>query len=94
MRTVSFYIASSLDGYIAKPNDDLGFVKLVEKEGEDCGYARFTSTVDTIILGRKTYDWVVTEKEINEKEGQEKVEVFTLPHSALGLTTYYIISKA
>lgn len=51
----------SLDGYIAKPNDDLSFLKSVEKEGEDYGYTAFTSTVDTIIIGRKTYDYVLRE---------------------------------
>ncbi|MGN6802318.1 MAG: dihydrofolate reductase family protein, partial [Ginsengibacter sp.] len=61
MRSLTIYIAASLDGYIAKPNDDLSFLKLVEKEGEDYGYAEFTKTIDTIILGRKTYDWVVRE---------------------------------
>ncbi|PTX15078.1 dihydrofolate reductase [Pontibacter mucosus] len=58
MRKLSLFIATSLDGYIAKPNDDLSFLKLVEKEGEDYGYAEFTSNIDTIIIGRKTYDWV------------------------------------
>ncbi len=43
MRKLSLFIATSLDGYIAKPNDDLGFLKLVEKEGEDYGYAQFTT---------------------------------------------------
>lgn len=61
MRKISLFIATSLDGYIAKPNDDLSFLKLVEKEGEDYGYAAFTSTIDTIIIGRKTYDYVVKE---------------------------------
>lgn len=61
MRTLSLFIATTLDGYIAKPNNDLSFLKLVEKEGEDYGYAEFTSTIDTIIVGRKTYDWVVRE---------------------------------
>lgn len=58
MRKLSLFIATSLDGYIAKPNEDLSFLKLVEKEGEDYGYAKFNSTIDTIIIGRKTYDWV------------------------------------
>ncbi len=58
MRKLSLFIATSLDGYIAKPNDDLSFLKLVEKEGEDYGYAKFNSTIDTIIIGRRTYDWV------------------------------------
>src|SRR5690606_22233262 len=59
MRKLSLFIASSLDGYIAGPNDDLSFLQSVEQEGEDYGYAEFTSTIDTIILGRKTYDWVL-----------------------------------
>lgn len=59
-RKVVLYIAMSLDGYISKPNDDLGFLTLVEKEGEDYGYTRFIETIDTVILGRKTYDKVMT----------------------------------
>lgn len=61
MRKLSLFIAMSLDGYIAKPNDDLSFLQLVEKEGEDYGYAEFTSNIDTLIIGRKTYDYVVRE---------------------------------
>lgn len=61
MRKIKLFIATSLDGFIAQPNDDLSFLKLVEKEGEDYGYAAFTSTIDTIIIGRKTYDYVVKE---------------------------------
>lgn len=61
MRKLALFIATSLDGYIAKPGDDLSFLKSVEKEGEDYGYAEFVSNVDTIIIGRKTYDWVVRE---------------------------------
>ena len=54
MRKISLFIAMSLDGYISKPNDDLSFLKLVEKEGEDYGYAEFTAQIDTIIIGRRT----------------------------------------
>ena len=60
-RKVIIYIASSLDGYIAKPNDDLSFLSIVQKEGEDYGYADFVKSVDTVILGRKTYDWVMSQ---------------------------------
>jgi len=59
MRKVVLYIATSMDGYIAKPNDDLSFLSIVQKEGEDYGYKDFIDTVDTVILGRKTYDWIV-----------------------------------
>jgi dihydrofolate reductase len=59
-RKVILYIAVSLDGYIAKPNDDLGFLSIVEQEGQDYGYADFIKTVDTVIVGRKTYDKVMS----------------------------------
>ena len=63
-RKVILYIASSLDGYIAKPNDDLSFLSRVQQEGQDYGYAEFIDNVDTVILGRKTYDWVM--KQVKE----------------------------
>ncbi len=59
-RKVILYIATSLDGYIAEPNDDLGFLSIVEQEGQDYGYADFVKTVDAVIVGRKTYDKVIS----------------------------------
>ena len=50
----------SLDGFIAGPDDDLSFLSSVEQEGEDYGYARFCETVDTIIIGRKSFEKVIT----------------------------------
>ncbi len=91
MRILSLYIATSLDGYIAKPNDDLSFLKLVEKEGEDYGYAEFTSTVDTIILGRKTYDWVLKEIGASHYDnGERNVYVITRTERPdVGKTKFY-----
>lgn len=59
-RKIILYIAMSLDGYIAAPGDNLDFLSVVEKEGEDYGYHRFVETVDTVIMGRKTYDKVLS----------------------------------
>ena len=59
MRKLILYISCSLDGYIAKPNDDLSFLQSVQMSGEDYGYYDFVKTVDTVIVGRRTYDWVV-----------------------------------
>jgi len=91
MRKLSLFIATSLDGYIAKPNDDLSFLKSIEKEGEDYGYAEFTSTIDTIILGRKTYDYVL--KEIGSSHydnGERNVFVITRTEKpGVGKTTFY-----
>lgn len=59
-RNVILYIAMSLDGYIAKENDDINFLNIVEKEGEDYGHSSFTQSIDTIFWGRKTYDKVLS----------------------------------
>ena len=91
MRKISLFIAMSLDGYIAKPNDDLGFLKLVEKEGEDYGYAAFTGTIDTVIIGRRTYDYVL--KEIGPSfydNGKRDVYVITrTQRPPVGRTIFY-----
>ncbi|MCF0074771.1 dihydrofolate reductase family protein [Dyadobacter sp. CY261] len=59
-RKVILYIAASLDGYIASRDEDLSFLSIVEKPGEDYGYADFIQTVDAVILGRRTYDKVLS----------------------------------
>ncbi|MDR6370541.1 dihydrofolate reductase [Chryseobacterium bernardetii] len=91
MRNLSLFIAMSLDGYIAKPNDDLSFLKIVEKEGEDYGYADFNAGIDTIIIGRKTYDYVM--KEIGSSHydnGQRDIYVITrTTRPKEGRTTFY-----
>ena len=59
-RRVVLYIAMSLDGYIAKPDGDLDFLSMVEQQGEDYGYADFIKTIDAVIVGRKTYEKVIS----------------------------------
>jgi dihydrofolate reductase len=91
MRKISLFIATSLDGYIAKSNDDLSFLKLVEKEGEDYGYSEFTDTIDTLIIGRRTYDYVL--KEIGSSHydnGQRDIYVITrTERPQVGRTIFY-----
>lgn len=81
----------SLDGYIAKPNDDLSFLNLVERQGEDYGYADFISEIDTVIVGRKTYDYVL--KEIGPSHydnGNRDVYVITrTERPQIGRTIFY-----
>lgn len=91
MRKLSLFIAMSLDGYIAKPNDDLTFLKRVEKPGEDYGYAEFTATIDTLIIGRKTYDYVLKHVGPSHYDnGQRDVYVITRTEKPkVGRTTFY-----
>ncbi|MFN3589598.1 MAG: dihydrofolate reductase family protein [Spirosomataceae bacterium] len=75
-RKLTVYIAMSLDGFIAKLGDDLSFLARVEKEGEDYGYSSFYERIDTVIMGRKTYDWVYSMT--NEApHSDKKLYVFT-----------------
>ena len=76
-RNVISYIAISLDGYIAKPDGDISFLSRVEKEGVDYGYSDFLKTVDTIILGRRTYDKI---KDIGFGNPEDK-EIYIISHN-------------
>lgn len=49
----------SLDGFIATKDDDISWLSIVEKEGEDYGYTEFNKSVDTYIVGRVTYETVI-----------------------------------
>lgn len=60
VRRVVVFIAASLDGYIAKKDGDIGFLSCVETPGEDYGYAEFIKGVDTVLMGRKSYDKVLS----------------------------------
>ena len=91
MRKISLFIATSLDGYIAKPDNDLSFLRLIEKEGEDYGYAEFTNTIDTLIVGRRTYDYVLEEIGPSHYDnGQRDVYVITrTERPQIGRTIFY-----
>ncbi|MGE7939296.1 dihydrofolate reductase family protein [Bacillus paramycoides] len=61
-REVVLFIAASLDGFIAKEDDDLQW--LMETEGEgDNGYTEMYESIDTIIMGKRTYDYVIEHTE-------------------------------
>lgn len=60
IRKVIVYIAMSIDGYIARPDGDISWLSSVEVPGEDYGYSQFINSVDTVILGRKTYEKVLS----------------------------------
>jgi dihydrofolate reductase len=89
MRKLILYIATSADGYIAAPGDDLGFLGKVEKAGEDYGYASFVSEVDTVILGRRTYEWVLQHAPDYAHDGRETYIVTRTPRESIGNRHFY-----
>jgi dihydrofolate reductase len=58
----SVFIATSLDGFIARANGDLDWLTGAESSAteQDFGYQEFMDTVDTIVLGRNTFELVLT----------------------------------
>jgi len=54
--TCSVFIGTSLDGYIARRDGGIDFLDLVNDEGEDYGFAEFFASIDTLVLGRVTYE--------------------------------------
>ena len=52
------FIATSLDGYIARTNGSMDWLEKAAPKGatEDYGYQRFFSDVDSIVLGRNTFE--------------------------------------
>lgn len=57
-RKIIAYIATSADGYIARPNGDVDWLNRRPSD-IDYGMKAFYTTIDTILWGRKTYDWLL-----------------------------------
>lgn len=60
MPSAHVFIATSLDGYIARKNDDIDWLTGFSALGEDHGYNTHIAAMDGIIMGRGTYEKVAT----------------------------------
>ncbi|MEU4287000.1 dihydrofolate reductase family protein [Kribbella sp. NPDC026596] len=64
MCTVSFhaavFIATSLDGYIARPDGSIDWLTERGEQAGDTGYDEFMASIDTVVLGRNTYEKVLS----------------------------------
>ncbi len=54
------FIATSLDGFIARNNGDIGWLLERDDPSEDHGYDAFIDTIDVILMGRGTYESIQT----------------------------------
>jgi dihydrofolate reductase len=54
MPLIRVYIAQSLDGYIARPDGGIDWLRPFDDV--DYGYAAFIREIATIVMGRKSYD--------------------------------------
>ena len=63
MTKCSVFIATSLDGFISRTDgsiDWLNRANAVVPSGEDAGFAQFMSGVDALVMGRNTFEQVLT----------------------------------
>jgi dihydrofolate reductase len=58
MRKIIVYIATSADGFIARKDGAVDWLDRPRPKG-NYGMGEFWKSIDTILLGRKTYDFVV-----------------------------------
>ena len=56
MKKIILFIASSLDGYIARENGNIDWLP----QNTTSGYDEFYKSIDTVIMGKKTYDQILT----------------------------------
>lgn len=89
---VSVYIATSIDGYIARKDGNLDWLQHGHSGDEDYGFKKFINSIDALILGRNTYqvvssfdEWPYKEKRVivlsqTLKEVRKEAELF---HGAL-----------
>lgn len=56
-RQLVLYIATSLDGYIARPSGEIDWLIA---DDQDYGYNEFLAEVDTVLMGRKTYEQILS----------------------------------
>ncbi len=73
---IKLYIATSLDGFIARENGSIDWLTKYEHSSEtDYGYSEFYASIGTVLMGRKTYEQVLGFGDW--PYGEKKVYVFT-----------------
>ena len=54
--TLIYYVAASLDGYIARPDGRVDWLEATQSSGDDHGYHAFYDSIDALLMGRMTFD--------------------------------------
>jgi dihydrofolate reductase len=56
---VIYYVASSLDGYIATPDGGVEWLEPFQGGNEDYGFREFYSSIDVLFMGSRTYEFAL-----------------------------------
>ncbi len=60
MTTGHVYIATSLDGFVARPDHRIDWLTKQKTDGEDHGYDEFIDSVDGIVMGRGSFETILS----------------------------------
>lgn len=83
MRKVILYIGTSLDGYIAKEYGDVSWMHTQNNSSDaPTTYEEFIHTVDTVIMGYRTYQQVTTQLSVDQWV-YEGLQTYVLTHRQL-----------
>lgn len=86
MRTVTLYIAMSLDGYIADRNGTVDWLHGQSSDAENIDtYSDFVKNIDTVVMGWNTYHQIATELSPEEWVYQELTS-YVITHRELPST--------
>ncbi len=81
---ITYYVATSLDGFIAREDGDVSWLDDMDIDMTDTGYDDFFASIDGLVMGRSTYDfifdygswiyedkpsWVCTSRDLETLEG-------------------------
>ncbi|SON68977.1 Putative dihydrofolate reductase (fragment) [Latilactobacillus sakei] len=83
-RKVILYLAQSLDGFIAEKDGSTAWLSALNSSESDAAIQSFYRGVDTIIMGRKTYEQCI--KLAGTYPYQENKVMFFLKHSTIPQT--------
>ncbi|MFC3880304.1 dihydrofolate reductase family protein [Algoriphagus namhaensis] len=94
---IKLYIAQSLDGFIARENGELDWLMNLPNPNQlDYGYGEFLEGIDTILMGRQTYeeilgfgvDWPYSDSETYVLSRQRDYQTKTAKTQAVELTSF------
>jgi dihydrofolate reductase len=75
--TATVFIGTSLDGYIARPDDDIEWLTSRGEKAGDMGFFEFLDSVDAVVMGRNTYEKVIGFGKENWHYGDRHVGVLS-----------------
>ena len=81
MARIVGYIATSLDGFIADPQESLDWLTGSDAELGEHHYDLFIKRIRTVVMGRATYDWVMVHSSTWPYPEQRTIVVTSRPLS-------------